>query len=163
MSTHPSIRPAQREDLPGVRDLTLAVFTEFVAPLYPEQGRQAFDDYCELEAFEKRFDDDHFVMLAEDGGRTVGVLEMRRCGHISLFYVAPAHQGKGLGTRLLREAVSHCIRQGESPQVLTVHSSPNAVSAYAHMGFAKSGEENTVDGIRFLPMSVQVSKLMPRR
>lgn len=158
-----SIRQAQSGDLENIRRFILEVFNEFVGPLYPEQGRREFDQYCHTERLRKRMEDDHRLFVAEEVGRIVGAVELRHCAHICLFYVDARHQGRGVGTRLLREAVNHCIREGNTPQTLTVNASPNSVAAYAHMGFAKQGEENIVDGIRFLPMSVDVPRLMPRR
>lgn len=35
---------------------------------------------------------------------------------------------------------------------MTVHSSPFAVEIYRHLGFVATGEERTVNGLRFTPM-----------
>ncbi len=37
---------------------------------------------------------------------------------------------------------------------LTVNASPNAVLAYERLGFTPAGPEQTVNGIRFIPMAL---------
>jgi predicted GNAT family N-acyltransferase len=66
---------------------------------------------------------------------------------------------KKIGRELLSRAVQKCISTNPELTELTVNSSPNAVSAYRALGFVQSGEEKTVNGIRFVPMSLKIDTL----
>ena len=44
------------------------------------------------------------------------------------------------------------MKQDYARKAFTVHSSPYAVEVYRHLGFAATGPEQTVNGLRFTPM-----------
>jgi GNAT superfamily N-acetyltransferase len=66
-----------------------------------------------------------------------------------MLFVRPSHQRSGIGRGLLEAAITLA---GDPDCGLTVNSSPNAVSAYQHMGFQVTDSEQCVHGIRFVPM-----------
>jgi hypothetical protein len=47
---------------------------------------------------------------------------------------------------------------GDTNYQFTVNSSPNAVSAYEHLGFHIIGVEQCIRGIRSIPMRRQISR-----
>jgi predicted GNAT family N-acyltransferase len=61
-------------------------------------------------------------------------------------------QGKGIGGRLLEIAADTVCHKYPEVAALTVSSSPNSISFYAHAGFAEDGEEIDEEGMRFMPM-----------
>lgn len=83
------------------------------------------------------------------------MIEIKEFNHISLFFVKSNFQGQGIGKALLNEALSK-IRKEHVITVLTVKSAPNAISIYEALGFFKQGEEQTLNGIRFLPMQLEI-------
>ena len=99
-----------------------------------------------------RVNSDHFVLLALADGDIVGMIEMRRHCHVSLLFVGPELQGKGIGGELLGIAVELCRTKDPQLRKVTVNSSPNALGAYARMGFAATGGEQNINGVRFIPM-----------
>jgi GNAT superfamily N-acetyltransferase len=95
---------------------------------------------------------DHFVLLALAGGDIAGMVEIRRHRHVSLLFVSPGFQGKGVGGLLLEKAVELCRKTDPQLREMTVNSSPNALRAYERMGFAPTGGEQVICGVRFIPM-----------
>jgi ribosomal protein S18 acetylase RimI-like enzyme len=91
--------------------------------------------------------------VAETQGRMVGAIEVRNWDHISLFFVDGELQRKGIGRELWRRALQACLASRPDGDRITVHSSPNAVEAYRRLGFRVEGAEQTVNGIRFVPMA----------
>ncbi len=96
------------------------------------------------------------MLVAELQGRIVGAIEVRNCDHISLFFIDGESQRKGIGQELWRRALDACLADRPDLARLTVHSSPNAVEAYQSLGFRAEGPEQTVNGIRFVPMAFTV-------
>lgn len=139
-----------------VIELVSRVFYEFVAPLYSDEGVTEFMKFADAEALAERLKGDDFVLIAESFDEITGIIEIRAYRHIALFFVAPGHQRKGIGKELLRRAVDVCMAYDPNLNEITVNSSPNAVSAYRALGFIERDKEKTVNGIRFVPMALEV-------
>jgi GNAT superfamily N-acetyltransferase len=147
----------------AVCDMVRRVFDLSVAPLYSEKGQRSFKDYADPEEMSARIDSDHFVLLAMTGGEIVGMIEIRRHRHVSLLFIAPEFQGKGIGGLLLGKAVDLCLITDPQLREMTVNSSPNALRAYERMGFAPTGGEQVICGVRFIPMKkVLIEKVDPK-
>jgi GNAT superfamily N-acetyltransferase len=139
--------------------LVVRVFTEFVAPLYSPEGVREFLTYAaDPDRLRERLQANRFVLVAELQGRMVGVIEVRNCDHISLFFVDGQAQRKGIGSGLWQRALDACLAGRPDLDRVTVHSSPNAVEAYNRLGFRTEGPEETVNGIRFVPMALAVKE-----
>lgn len=145
-------RQMQPADETSVIDLVSRVFSQFVAPLYADEGVAEFMKYIEPSTFAERAKAGHFILLAELNDEIIGVIETRENKHIALFFVAAEYQHKGIGRALLKRAEQVCITNNPELEEITVNASPNAVAAYKALGFSVKGEENTVNGIRSLPM-----------
>ena len=132
-----------REAIPAALELCWRVFSEFEAPEYSAEGIAAFwaslDDQKRIRAldFYGAFDEDTLV----------GVLCMRAPQHIAGFFVDAAYHRRGIGKKLFT-----AMAQDYARQAFTVHSSPCAVEIYRHLGFVPTDTEQTVDGLRFIPM-----------
>jgi GNAT superfamily N-acetyltransferase len=136
-----------------VCNLVVRVFTEHVAPFYSPEGVREFLSYAaDPNQLRERAQAHRFVLVAELQGRIVGIVEVRNCDHISLFFVDAKEQRKGIGKELWRRALDACLAGQPEVARITVHSSPNAVEAYRKLGFRTEGPEQTVNGIRFVPM-----------
>ncbi|WP_282152611.1 GNAT family N-acetyltransferase [Ruegeria atlantica] len=60
---------------------------------------------------------------------------------ISTFYVQPRHHGKGIGTRLLTAALTHCREQRAASVWLTTNAENDlAIAFYLANGFVQIGE-----------------------
>ena len=95
---------------------------------------------------------DHFLYLIVEGGSELaGVVALRDKRHLHHLFVAPAHQGKGLGRRLLLMVKKAALEAGNGGY-FTVNSSLNAVPVYGRFGFGSSGTKVEKNGVAFVPM-----------
>ena len=143
------------DDIQTQRDaleLVRSVFLEFEAPDYDEEGVQEFMEYIRPENIRENLATGRqFMWQARLDGETAGVLAGTPDGHVNLLFVAKQHHRKG-SARALMEIYAQTMGKAGATQ-LTVNSSPYAVEAYKKMGFAAAGGEQTVNGIRFVPMA----------
>lgn len=93
--------------------------------------------------------------IAESNAQLIGVVALRKPGHLYHLFVAQQFQGKGY-SRLLWE---HILQLASSfkQEALTVNASINAIPVYEAFGFKVAGELTTMNGVRFLPMKIQVT------
>lgn len=138
------IRPAKPDELPQLAALARASFAEAIAPLLSAEGRAEYQRFASEAAVAERDAAGHAFFACEDGGRLVAMAEVRDDAHLVMLFVAPEHQGRGWGARLL----AHVLAAG----VETVHASPNARAFYAQAGFEALQAEQEKNGIRFVPM-----------
>ena len=80
------------------------------------------------------------------------MLHLRNLCHVSMLFVRPFFQHKGVGRGLLTAAGALV---GDADCEFTVNSSPNVVSVYEHLGFHTVGAEQCIRGMRFIPMRRQ--------
>jgi len=151
-----SYRFMSADEVADVCRFVNGVFESSVAPLYTKRGLRNFREYADPEAMSQRIRSDHFVLLAVEDGRIAGMIEMRRHRHVSLLFVEPDRQGRGLGKQLLRKALEVCRSAEPDLQEITVNSSPNAVGVYERMGFETTGREQTINGVRSTPMRLRL-------
>nr|MBO2513883.1 hypothetical protein [Gammaproteobacteria bacterium] len=89
-------------------------------------------------------------------GEIVGVVGMRDGSHVYHLFVAEEHQGRGLGRVLREHAKAECLRRGR-PAAFTVNSSRGAVPIYERFGFRIAAPEQEVEGVRFVPMRLELT------
>jgi GNAT superfamily N-acetyltransferase len=153
------LRLAGDDDMEAIAALALKVFDEFVAPLYSQEGRDAFHNIAATKAFRERNRTDHLTLIAECDGQIIGVLHLRQWRHVAMLFVDRGHQRRGVGRTLVQAAVKTVMRHDEATRLLTVNSSPNAVEAYRRLGFSPDGPEQVDRGIRFLPMVCELDQI----
>jgi GNAT superfamily N-acetyltransferase len=134
-----------------VFDLVMRGFDASVRPDLSIQGGESFSQAARGFIFDHP--ENHFILLAEDGEDLLGMIDVRDCDHVSLFFVEPSRQRTGVGRALLEVAIERCRLAGSAPQSVTVHSSLSAVTAYERLGFGRTGGAREENGIRYVPMS----------
>lgn len=98
------------------------------------------------------YDQNYLAMLdaygAYEDDVPIGIIATRSEGkHIALFFVDGKYHKQGIGKQLWNVMLS------ENPyHELSVHSSLYAIPVYERLGFVKTGEIQTEDGITYLPM-----------
>lgn len=151
-------RPMRPGEEKRVSEVALRSFDEFVAPGYDQEGIRECHGIFGREAIEKRQGRGHFILVAEAGNEIVGMIEIRDNRHISMLFVGKDHMHSGIGGELVRRGIEKARAEGEEAGEITVNSSPFAVPVYGRMGFAITGEEQTVNGIRCVPMHIVLQK-----
>jgi predicted GNAT family N-acyltransferase len=136
--------------------LVASVFMEHIAPLYEPEGITEFLQYASVHETTRRLHHDHVMLLAEHHDRIVGVIELRDYNHISLLFVDTAYQRQGIAHELVKQGLALCLQQRPDLNALTVSASPNAAPAYERFGFRVTQPEQTRNGIRYVPMAMDV-------
>jgi GNAT superfamily N-acetyltransferase len=149
-----SIREMRQGEETRISEFIEGVFAKDVAPQFQKQGQVEFRNYIKPSAIaDRKRAGLHFLLVAETRDKIpglAGIIEVKACDHISLFFVSTLLQRKGVGKALLQEAVAKCRKKGSKG--LTVNSSPNAFPAYERLGFVKLEDEQVKNGIRYVPM-----------
>ena len=147
----------QAGDEQEVCALVIRVFNEFVTNQYSDGGIREFLKYVEPHWLSKRCQGDDFVVLAMFQGKIIGMIEIVKNSHISIFYTEGEHQRAGIGRELLRKSLEICTKGEPTITGITVNSSPNAVGIYEKLGFCITESEQVKNGIRFAPMRLEIS------
>ncbi len=148
------IRRLEEKDLQEALDLVWQVFSQFEAPEYGEEGIKTFWDFIQIDPMLQRLRNGDILFYGCcENSTLVGVLAAKS-GHISLFFVKSDCHGRGIGRALFHKHLQSAVEKGI--RSITVNSSPFAVPIYKKLGFAKTSEEQTINGIRFTPMAYSV-------
>ena len=135
-----------------ISHLIKELFDELIAPEFSEQGREEFLKYIAPEHIAQRQGQGHFIILAKDGEKIVGMIEIRDYNHISLLFVDKEYQHQGISRNLFEQAKEKILHENSETKEISVNSSTFALKAYEHLGFKQTGEKATINGITFIPM-----------
>ena len=141
------LRPAT---LPEALELVWRVFLDFEAPDYSEQGIESFRTFIQVNSIQELMNKGELEFWgAYTGEKLAGVIAVKNETHVSLLFVDPTVHRQGMATALFEEAFTVCSGS------ITVNSSPYALAFYRRLGFMDQTAEQTVDGIRFIPMKLE--------
>lgn len=133
-------------------DLVWSVFLEFEAPEYSDEGIQEFKNFVMPQAVESKIANaELFVWGCFNENKIVGVIATRPLCHISLLFVDKAYHRQGIAKALYQTVLDYYRNNSDYTEV-TVNSSPYALEAYRRLGFLDADLEQTVNGLRFIPM-----------
>ena len=139
-----SFRAASEADLPFLVELREATMT-------PHLERQGLS----IDAAEHRRRAAYRLdaaAIVEWDGRDVGVIKVLQDGTtwtIEQFQVAPAHQGKGLGTTVLRAVIADARASGALLRLSVLKQNP-AARLYARLGFRTLSESANAYKMTFI-------------
>lgn len=155
-----TIRRATPADAEALSRIGAETFTETFGHMYPPEDLSAFLDTAY--AVEKSRADlaapAKAVWLVEADGAVVGHAlagpcdlphpeVTPACGELKRLYILKAHQGGGVGSRLLNETLDWLQRDGPRPLWIGVWSENfGAQRLYGRMGFEKVGEYDFIVG-----------------
>lgn len=145
------VRPLLVDDLQSASQLCLDAFMQSIAPTLGAEGIQTFRAIARVDAFAARMQQDNCMLLAETAGRAAGLIELKQGRHIAMLFIAPEQQRRGVGRRLLAEAV----KQARCEQ-LSVSASLPSVPAYLRYGFLRNGEVGESAGLIYQPMQLRL-------
>ena len=141
------LRQFAEDERASALSLAWKVFSQYEAPDYSPEG---------AEEFHRCLRDENFLAGIEyigafDGDAPIGMVGIRKenC-HICFFFVEGKYQRLGIGTRLFE-----CVKAECFGKTITVNSSPYGLPFYRSLGFRSTDGEQTVNGIRFIPMQYQ--------
>ena len=146
------IRKIKQEEIEKALFLVWQVFQQYEAPDYTKEGVQEF--------YKSIHDENYLSSLDWYGAfvqeKLIGVIATRNNGtHIALFFVDGKYHRKGIGRHLFQTVQIKCCSDK-----MTVNSSPYAVPIYHKLGFKDTNVEQTVNGLRFTPMELNVEPFL---
>ena len=141
-----------------VCNLVARSFNEFIAPGFSEVGIEEFYRYVNPRTLHKRWRAGFHVIVAENEGMIVGVVEVKKRRHISMLYVEKAYHRKGIASELLNRALEYIITNSPKTKEVTVNSSQYARAFYEKEGFRKTEGEKVIHGILHIPMALTLSE-----
>ncbi len=136
-------------ELQVVLGLVERVFNEFEKPDYSDEGFK----FANFESISKGLKNNLEIYVAKVGEKIVGMICVRDKSHIALLFVDKDYHHQGIAKNL----VEH-IKVLNKNKVLTVNSSPYAIKFYQKIGFVAESEMQEIDGIKFVPMKMEVTK-----
>jgi predicted GNAT family N-acyltransferase len=139
-----------------ISDLIKSVYNECVAPDYSAAGNNFFYAYIDPAQLADRFSNGNALLTAKINGTIIGMLELRDQNHISLLFVNKLWHGKGIAKKLVKKAVSLVLEKDKSIRFFEVNASPFSEKIYAKMGFKKTDDMQNVNGLKFVPMIMEI-------
>ncbi|MFJ4371090.1 GNAT family N-acetyltransferase [Pseudomonas japonica] len=146
------IRKITHEDLPSANALCLESFMLAVAPSLSAQGVDTFTKIAAQKALAERMASDNLMLVCVAEGTLAGLIELKEGRHVTMLFVAPAWQRRGVGKRLMNSALEQA-----RANVVTVRASLSSVAAYERYGFALAGEVDEIAGLIYQPMEKRLS------
>lgn len=147
-----TVRKLAECEIPAALSLAWEVFSEYEAPEYPAEGTEEFRNCLHDESYLAGIE----YYGAFDRETLVGMFGIRKeNSHICFLFVDGKYHRLGLGTRLFA-----CAKGEYLGKTITLNSSPYGVPFYRALGFTEADGEQTVNGIRFTPMTRKMHNLV---
>jgi GNAT superfamily N-acetyltransferase len=143
-STDYTLRPAAKADYDFLYRLN-----ELTMRGYVERTWGGWDEALQRAYFRERFEPSQ-TQIVQAGGRDVGMLSvLDRADEICLnrVQILPDHQGRGLGTSIVRDVLAAANRRGLPVSLRVLKVNP-ARRLYERLGFTVTGETETHDLMR---------------
>lgn len=143
----------QKEEIKEALDLVWAVFQEFQAPEYSEQGIEEFQKFIFYHSNIEQYKEGKVSFWGwKEDDELAAVIATRGKNHISMLFVKKEYHRQGIARRLFKTVEDTC-KSLDGISEITVNSSRFAVPVYKSLGFTETDNEQLVNGIRFTPMS----------
>ena len=133
-------------------------FLRYEAPDYGPEGIASFrrDIIDNADFHEKVISGENRMWGAFHGEKLIGLFGMRGESHICLVFTHHDYHRQGVATGLLRQLISDVRRDNPDLKRLTLNSSPYGLPFYLHSGFYPTDSEQTINGIRFTAMAIDI-------
>jgi len=152
-----TIRKTMPADIRKIYSRVKDVFQPCAAPLYSEETTARQLENILLTGVLEKIRSQGLILTAEEDSDLVGLLAVRKDGHILLLHIDPDGSDKNTAEQLIKRAVEICRREKPTLKRLTVNSPPAVAAVYQRQGFVPSGSEQTTRRISFLPMVLTLS------
>lgn len=139
-------------DADAALSVVLESFDAAVAPDYSAEGVALFRRVVTADYLRSLPARHGFTLVEREAGRITGLCAIRDHNHVTLFFVRPEAQGRGVGRRLFDATLARVRASSPDVKDLEVQSSPIAVPVYEALGFRRSGADLDEGGIRSIPM-----------
>lgn len=152
-----SIRPLQSDGFAAAYELAWNTFTVSLSEHYTDEGRESFRSFLYSGDIEDMYMTGNFVMYGcFSDNELIGVGGLMKQCHISLLFVDPGYQRRGIGRLLAEKMISAADAFGCDS--VTLNAAPDAVGFYKAIGFEETDMERISDGILYIPMKYSLQK-----
>lgn len=138
-------------DLPEILALGERTNEAQVIPLLNSEGRKVMRAARKRDMVLVADQSKYQAVKAVTDAEIVGYIAWKEDNYITQLYVRPESQGNGVGSKLINHVKSHA--KGTR---IHLRASVNAAEFYLKYGFKALGAEQTINGIRFVPMEVEL-------
>jgi ribosomal protein S18 acetylase RimI-like enzyme len=140
------LRPARPEDAEFVFQTLKATMREYVDQTW------GWDEEWQRAYFEMRFDpaENQIVVLDDQGIGVIGVEKREDEVVLSSLYILPEYQGRGIGTRLIKDVLAQAFRDGLPVGLRVLRVNP-ARRLYERLGFVVVEETDTNYNMKATP------------
>ena len=97
---------------------------------------------------------DEFVATVDS--QIVGMVETRDDKYISLLFVDKLYHRMGIAKALFKTALENCLCRDSTFKKFYVHASPYSINVYVRLGFKDTGGMRVENGIKYLPMEMEL-------
>ncbi|MGR5544815.1 GNAT family N-acetyltransferase [Vibrio sp. PNB22_2_2] len=151
----PEITQTQIEDIIAVAELVSKTTQQHILEHFTPEGKQRFLARIEQDVTQAITNTNFVTLKVISGTKIVGFAALKDGNYLTQLFVATEEQNKGLGKLLLNAILEHTKRlPGTS---VRLRSAPNAVQFYQQHGFEPTDTIYEKQGIRYVPMSLNVS------
>jgi predicted GNAT family N-acyltransferase len=149
------ILPAELSDAPEISRFVSEITSTHIGPTLGAGGLEKLLASMDVESTTKRMTEGYSHWVAVDGGALIGVVVVQPPSHLYHLFVHSDRQRSGVGRALFHEALRF-ISNSTGCTTVTVNSSLNAVDVYRRFGFSPAGDFREKDGIRSVPMQLDL-------
>lgn len=151
-----TVRPADVDDAEAIQRLGRAAWHAAYDDVFgPERVDRVVDHWWSVEALRGAADaGERTFLVAERGDELLGVVDAHpdvaheQTYHVGRLYVAPAHWGEGVGTRLVDALCERLPAPTERLRLVVLAENPVGVAFYESYGFERVDERvGETDGI----------------
>jgi predicted GNAT family N-acyltransferase len=141
-----------------IYELIKKVYDEFVSLDYSEDGNQFFYDWIQPSRILERQQKHRTILTAIVDSIIVGMIEIRDNNTISLLFVDKAYQGQAIAKKLFQKSLKECFKKDKKLDKFYVHASPFSIPVYNKLGFTGTDVMQENNGIKYLPMEMEIKK-----
>jgi GNAT superfamily N-acetyltransferase len=141
-----------------VSELMVRSFDEFIGASYPRSGVRDFLSYVSTPAIQERLRRQHTILVALDGARIVGAVDIDDYRHIDLLFVEKAYHGKGIARELVQRCIELALEARPALKELTADTSDYGRPAFEALGFEPAGPQLVEHGRAFRRMRLKLKK-----
>ncbi|MDX1810782.1 MAG: GNAT family N-acetyltransferase [Gammaproteobacteria bacterium] len=151
------IKDAQPLDVCNMSVLAKILTKKFILPDIEPKARPAFLEMLSPEAFMRNLTADFYYKVANKDQELIGFIGIKNKNHLYHLFVREDMQKQGVAHALWNAMLEIYIEQ-EKQKTFTVNASLNAKGFYEKLGFIAQAETLNRNGVRFVPMLLDVSK-----
>lgn len=140
----------------AINELIRRVYDEFVAPDYSIDGNECFYDWILPGKIADRQKNCVNLFVATVDSQIVGMVETRDDKYVSLLFVDKLYHRMGIAKALFKTALENCLSRDSTFKKFYVHASPYSINVYVRLGFKDTGGIRVENGIKYLPMEMDL-------